>query len=364
MFKATRRRRLSSAVHAVMKGGGFYNKHSGWQQAVQDTMFKHIIESARTCALPLPESCKTWCIIDLGCSQGRNSMIPISAILKEVRNRSPRVPANVLHVDLPNNDFSTLFHVLAGEGSYMQSFGDVYPAAIGRSYYNRLVSSSEVHMLLALVTLHWLPQAPDWGPTAWNQWHQAVTPDALAACRRQASKDLSLFLEHRAVECTPGAKLIMSMVATDDAGNAGSSVPSLVDTVLEQLVSEGVVQRSSVSQISIPIYCRREEDLQAVLDLPHVRATFSVETVQLDFVRHPVELQYEAGETSWEAVVDAIVGGVIAIWEPSLLAPFHDAAQRQLVKEELPRRLRSAMLLRPGEFGFSWHHMFTVLTRR
>ncbi|CAE8582358.1 unnamed protein product [Polarella glacialis] len=346
-----------------MKGGGFYNKHSGWQQAVQDSMFEHVIKSAQTCALPLPGSGKCWRIMDLGCSQGRNSMAPISAVLKEVRSRAPGLPGTVLHADLPDNDFSTLFHVLAGEGSYTRTFEDVYPAAIGRSYYNRLVPSAELHMLLAFVTLHWLPQAPDWGATAWNQWHPAVTTEALAECRQQAAKDLLGFLEHRAVECVSGAKLILSMVATDSAGDAGSSVPALVDDVLEQLVSEGLVSRSSVSQVSIPIYCRREQDLQAVLDLPQVRADFSVEAVQLNFVRHPVELQYEAGEVSWETVVDAIVGGVIAIWEPSLLAPFRDAEQRQLVKQELPRRLRSAMILRPGEFGFSWHHLFTVLTR-
>lgn len=303
-------------------------------------------------------------MMDLGCSQGKNSMVPVSAVLEEVRRRVPGLPMNVLHADLPDNDFSTLFHVLASEGSYSRTFEDVYSAAVGRSYYNRLVSSGELHMVLAFVTLHWLPEAPQWGATAWNQWHPAVTPDALAACRRQAAKDLALFLEYRAAECVPGAKLVLSMVATDDVGDCGCSVPALIDDVLEELVSEGVVERSSVSEISIPIYCRRKEDLQAVLDSPQVHADFSVETVQRDFVRHPVELQYEAGEATWETVVDSIVGGQIAIWEPSILAPFSNPEQRQIVKKELPHRLRVAMLQRPGEFGFSWHHLVAVLTRR
>merc|ERR1712176_441324 len=103
-------------------------------------------------------------------------MVPIATVLKEMRHRAPGTPVSVLHADLPDNDFSTLFHVLAGDDSYVHTLDDVYPLAVGRSYYNRLVPSRELHMLLAFVTLHWLRQAPDWGAAAWNQWHPAVTP--------------------------------------------------------------------------------------------------------------------------------------------------------------------------------------------
>lgn len=358
---------MDANLQSVMKGGGFYNKYSGWQQAVQDEMYAHIIKSAQTCALPSLESGKPWRLADLGCSQGRNSMAPISAVLREVRARAPSLPASVLHTDLPDNDFSTLFHVVEGEGSYTRSFDDVYTSALGRSYYSRLVPSSELHMLLAFVTVHWLPKAPEWGPEAWNQWHPAATPAILDSCRKQASEAFCQFLDLRAAECVPGAKLILSMVGSDEHGVSGSpALITFVNEVLEELAAEGSISRSCLSEIALPVYCRREEDLRATLALPRVQANFSVEAVQLDYVRHPMELQHEAGEVGWEAVVDAVVGGVVAIWEPTILAPFHDADQRKVLQEELPRRLRAKVTPCEGNkgVGFSWQHLFCVLTRR
>ena len=59
---------------------------------------------------PIPE---TIVVADYGASEGRNSLLPIASALRALRPRAGAGRAiNVVHTDLPDNDFSALFETL------------------------------------------------------------------------------------------------------------------------------------------------------------------------------------------------------------------------------------------------------------
>src|SRR3546814_6374884 len=60
-------------------------------------------------------------IVDYGCSQGRNSMAPMRAAIEALRVRTGEGRAvEVVHTDLPSNDFTYLFTTLDDDpGSYL-----------------------------------------------------------------------------------------------------------------------------------------------------------------------------------------------------------------------------------------------------
>jgi hypothetical protein len=89
---------------AAMEGNGFYNRHSSLQAA------------GIAAVLPLWERVasaveivdETLVIADYGSSQGRNSMAPIRIGIEALRAKAgSNRPVEVIHTDLPSNDFAS-----------------------------------------------------------------------------------------------------------------------------------------------------------------------------------------------------------------------------------------------------------------
>jgi hypothetical protein len=73
-------------------------------------------------AVALPPSPEPVFIADYGSSEGRNSIPPIAAAIGELRGRIGRERAIfVFHTDLPDNDFTALFHTLAFWATHVRS---------------------------------------------------------------------------------------------------------------------------------------------------------------------------------------------------------------------------------------------------
>src|SRR5262249_57496696 len=97
-----------------------------------------VVAGAAGVTLPAPG--QPVIIADYGSSQGHNSLAPMRAVIATLRQRSsPATPIGIVHTDLPSNDFSALFTLLAeSPDSYLRGAAEVYPSAIGRSFYQPL----------------------------------------------------------------------------------------------------------------------------------------------------------------------------------------------------------------------------------
>ena len=118
---------------SAMEGDGFYNRNSA-MQAAGTALLSTIWEAAcKTVAINADDSAVT--IVDYGSSQGRNSMVPIRLAMDALRKRAGQmIPIEVVHTDLPSNDFSALFEAMVKEpDSYMSGTSGVFPSSVKKS---------------------------------------------------------------------------------------------------------------------------------------------------------------------------------------------------------------------------------------
>lgn len=223
-------------------------------------------------AVPLHEPPQPILIADYGAATGYNSMSPIGAAIDAIRGRT-RIEHAVLvaHTDLPDNDFTALFHTLADDpDSYLQKDSATFSSAIGRSFYGQILPSNSVTLGWTSWAVMWLRQIPGTIP---DHVFVAYSNDdtARAAFARQAAQDWQTFLSFRGRELRPGGRLVVLTAAVGEDSEYGYQ--PLVDAILAALhdqVGEGLLSSDEVRRMTIPIIVRSEKDLRAPF-APHDR---------------------------------------------------------------------------------------------
>lgn len=249
-----------SVQTAPMAADGAYNRNSRIQ-AVGLTPAVALLEQAAA-IVELPDTAQPIVIADFGCSGGRNSLTPIGAAIEGVRRRANQ-PINVVHTDLPDNDFSTLFNTIwTDPNSYMPQPA-VFPMGIGRSFYHQLLAANSL-------TLGWSSWAVAWlsAPPAAIPDHVQVSYSADAATRsayaQQAASDWIDFLAARSVEMRAGSRLVVVVPAADDDGSAGYR--PMFDAAwasLTGLVHDGLLKEEEAVQMGMPHFSRSVAELAA-----------------------------------------------------------------------------------------------------
>ena len=185
-----------TTVHGVMEGDGAYNRHARIQARGAGVALG-LLEDA-VGLIDLGPADQPIVIADYGSSQGKNSLAPLAAAIQKFRLRAgPDRPILVYHVDLPANDFNSLFSVLDSDPDrYGTDDGQVFPCAVGKSFYESVLPSDYVHVGWSSYAAVWLSRLP------------ALIPDHLVVLRssgavrsafeRQAAQDWETFLALRA----------------------------------------------------------------------------------------------------------------------------------------------------------------------
>lgn len=263
-----------------MQGGGFYNRNSALQAANLGSALPLLIEAARE----VPAHGPTVGIADYGASQGRNSMQPVALAIDALRPRiGPDRPIVVSHIDLPSNDFTSLFAVLdADPASYLAGRWNVYPVAIGRSHFGQVLPDSSVDLGWSSNALHWMSRNPCPIPDhGWGVFSaDAAVRDAVDA---QLDADWTNFLQARVHELRAGGRLICQFMGRGPESHgfewmANAFWESWVDTADAGLLTHAELARiaapsagRSLAQIEAPFLDGRVDGLR-LLDLAAVRA--------------------------------------------------------------------------------------------
>lgn len=130
----------SNPQSAAMEGGGWYNRNSTMQAASNERAMTHWQAALSN----VPVGPENIIIADYGCSQGRNSLKPMDLAIETLRRHAGSSrPVEIYHNDLPSNDFSSLFQVIAEEPhGYMVRHQLVFPM---RS--DALISRRSCHLI-------------------------------------------------------------------------------------------------------------------------------------------------------------------------------------------------------------------------
>lgn len=204
---------MNSATIAAMAGGGQYNRHSRLQLANLQSALPLWEDAAAAVA---EDSAGLVTVADYGASQGRNSMGPMGRAIDLVRGRDADRPVQVVHTDLPSNDFASLFTLLADDpASYLRGRGDVHPLAVGRSYFDAVLPAGSVDLGWSSNALHWMSRSPiEVDDHAWATF--SASAPARAAVDAVLADDWLQFLRARSRELRPGGRVVCQFMGRGD----------------------------------------------------------------------------------------------------------------------------------------------------
>ena len=352
--------------HGVMEGDGFYNRHAKLPADGAATALPLLDEAIRNVALHPDDG--PIVIADYGSSQGKNSQVPMKVAVKGLRARvATSRPISVYHIDQSANDFNSLFKVLENDPDrYAADEVDVYSAAIGRSFYEKVLPANSVHLGWSSYAAMWLSQIPVSLPNHFLAVCSNGT--ARAAFDRQAAQDWNTFLSLRARELRPGARLVVVFPALSDDGLVGlEPLFNQANAVLEEMVADGAITCEERSRMTIRVHPCRQRDRLAPFQSNGEFQQLTVEHSQLA----------EVSDAAWEQFVcdrdnDALAARrsvfLRSIFAPSLacaLSPVRAAngASRAVFADQLEQRLKRRLLSQPAEMRTFAHTIVLAKAR-
>lgn len=203
-------------------------------------------------------------IADYGSSQGKNSLAPMDVAIRILRTRIGKSrPIMVCHVDQSKNDFNSLFEVLAADPDrYTQADPQVFPCAIGRSFYESVLPPESVYLGWSSYAAVWLSHIPRPIPDRF------ISLCCVGAVReefdQQGARDWESFLSVRASELVPGGRLVVVLPGIAELGTSGfENVMDHANAVLAEMVKAGALTVEERARMVIGSHPRRMSDLLA-----------------------------------------------------------------------------------------------------
>ena len=344
-----------------MAGDGFYSAHSRSQHVAAAVAYPYLTAAAES--VPLPAGGVPMTIGDFGCAGGANEMTPMAMAIDTLRERTTS-PIEVVHTDLPQNDFGSLFELLASASGYPAGRQDVYPAAVGRTLYGPLLPERRLHIGWSGITLHWLSTVPVAVPD--QIYPNLVTGARRDRLRQQSADDWHGFLTERARELVDGGELVLVAGASQPDGLSGAeALMHLIGDVLQAMVDGGVVRAGERAKMFYPTWNRTPEEWLEPFGGPFA-ATFEVLDQRFDAADDSVAYpQYRDGGDA-AAFAQTYVGFVRAITAVPFFrwldADRDDSARHDIV-EEFYGRIEVALRANPDAAAV-WHTMSLRIRRR
>jgi len=347
---------VSSAI-AAMEGDGFYNRNSS-MQAAGNAMALAVWEKAAQ-SVDLGE--ETLVIVDYGSSQGRNSMEPVSTAIRVLRARvGAERMVEVIHTDLPTNDFASLFTALNEDpGSYMVGTSAIFPFAIGRTYFEPLMPPGRVHLGWNSWTMQWMSRNPVDAPDHVFAVRSRV-PEIRAAVVEQQARDWRHFLELRSRELRAGGRLL-SLFPGRPPDRVGWEwlMGELWEAVCD-MRRDGLFSDQEILRISVPTAPRRLADIHAPFSEDKNFAGLEIEHAEI--VKGP-DVHWSDFERTGDAanLAQCWTGMMRAFSGPTIMNSIDPVRDRAELVDELFSRFADRLAVNPQRHE---HFIAVVLLRK
>jgi hypothetical protein len=184
--------------------------------------------------------------------------------IRNLRTRvGPNRPIFVFHVDQPSNDFNSLFEVLSSDPDrYALDELNVFPCAIGRSFYEQVLPPDSLHLGWCSYAAVWLSRIPSLIPG--HFFPPCGAGVVRAAFERQGAEDWEAFLSVRACEMRLGARLVVVLRGVSESGLSGfEALMDHANAVLAEMVDEGAITGQERAGMVLGSYPRRRSELLA-----------------------------------------------------------------------------------------------------
>jgi hypothetical protein len=335
-------------THGVMEGGGSYNLHARIPAGGGNLALPYLEDAARS--LAVRPGTDPLVIADYGSSQGKNSMAPMRAAIRCLRSRVGNERAiMVVHVDQHANDFNTLFDVLHNDAErYSVDDPNVFPFAIGRSFYENVFPREQVDLGWCSYAAVWLRHIPALIPGHFAS--VACTGEVRAAFDLQAADDWRLFLSLRARELRAGGRLVVVFPGLSDEGATGfEPLFNSANEILGEMVDERVVGADERKRMVLGAYPRRRAQLLEPFGREDQFQSLSVEHCALFDLPDAAWTDYQL-DGNVESLGSRHAAFFRAIFVPSLASAISDAGRRLAFADALEQKLKRRLCERPAPF--------------
>jgi SAM dependent carboxyl methyltransferase len=335
-------------THGVMEGGGSYNLHARIPAGGGNLALPYLEDAARS--LTVRPGTDPLVIAAYGSSQGKNSMAPMRAAIRCLRSRVGNERAvMVVHVDQHANDFNTLFDVLHNDSErYSMDDPNVFPFAIGRSFYENVFPREQVDLGWCSYAAVWLRHIPALIPGHFVS--VACTGEVRAAFDLQAADDWRLFLSLRAGELRAGGRLVVVFPGLSDEGATGfEPLFNSANEILGEMVDERVVGADERKRMVLGAYPRRRAQLLEPFGREDQFQSLSVEHCALFDLPDAAWTDYQL-DGNVESLGSRHAAFFRAIFVPSLASAISDAGRRLAFADLLEQKLKRRLCERPAPF--------------
>lgn len=264
-------------------------------------------------------------IADYGCATGANSVGLLSTLARRVRDLEPQTELTCLHNDLPTNDWSAFFDTLrSSPDTYLDWHNPPIPYVSARSFFEPCASDRSVTVGVSASAAHWLSAQPTYSIA--DGVYPILADDVRDQVATDAADDWRKFLESRAHDLAPGARLWVHCLAThtDPQGNTHPSGARLFRgmwQVIDTMVSDGLVSRDAADSYVLAAYPRTRTEFLAGIDFND----FELISAEIKHPPSPYTIKYQHDGDKRE-YADAYTGFVRGFTESSLRAHLLDDA--------------------------------------
>jgi hypothetical protein len=338
----------SASYHGVMEGGGSYNRHALVPAGGGNLALPFLEQAAQN--ITLDGGDQPVVIADYGSSQGKNSLAPMRAAIKALRARiGPDQPISVVHVDQAANDFNTLFDVLHRDPErYSVDDPNIFPSAIGRSFYESVFPREHVHLGWSSYAAVWLSRIPMLIPGHFMPL--ASTGDVHSAFERQAAEDWKLFLSLRNSELRAGGRLVVVLPGLNDEGFSGfEPLFKKANEALAEMVAEGLITADELARMVLGVYPRRRCELLAPFSEDDQFLGLTIEHYELFGLPDAAWTDYER-DANKEVLANRHAGFFRSIFVPSLASALTESGKRQVFADVMDQKLKRRMVDQPAPF--------------
>jgi len=327
---------------SAMEGAGFYNRYS----AMQAAGISRILSLWATACESVQIGEEPLVIVDYASSQGRNSMAPVRMAIEKIRDRcGAEKLVEVIHTDLPSNDFSSLFTALQQESdSYLHETLGVFPLSIGRSYFEPLLPPGRVHLGWNTWSMQWMSRKPADAPDHILAGMSASAP-VIAAVKEQQAADWRHFLTLRAAEMRQGGWLLVGYTARTAVETGWEWLLGELWASVQDMGRDGLFSEDERTRMTIPIGLRTLDDIRAPFAESGEFSGLRIERCELLRVADPHwDAFQQTGDASQLALRQA--NGIRAWSGPTILGLIDPLRDREALANDLfnrfAERIRSA----------------------
>lgn len=363
----------STSASVSMKGGGYYSLHTEGAKHVIDNTAELALGALE--AIDLARAGRPFHLADFGAADGGTSIDLVRKVVGEVKRRDPAREVCVTYTDLPRNDYSALFTMLAGgrEGvsSYLAEHDGVYAFAAGTSFYQPIFATASLDFGFSATAMHWLSARP--GRISDHVHAVGASGAELEAFRTHALRDWDAILLERARELRPGARLVMSNFCIDEQGRylgniGGVNMFDTFDALWRAMADEGEITQAEYRDTAFPQFYKTVAEYCAPLTdeaSPVHRAGLRLVSAETRVVPCPYAARFAAAGDA-HAFAESYVP-TLRSWSETVFFSGLDAArpapERHAIVERFYQRYVDRVRADPAGHAMDYVHIYMVVEK-